>query len=69
MCQKAQENWVRLIYCLQDPTIHHTDLHTNVPVRQHILLHVYYNGVIIFNVMKIKKVSGKLTIALTFSMY
>ena len=48
-----------LIYCLQDLTIHHKDLHINVPVRLHIPLHVYYNRfIILYYLMKIKKVKA-----------
>ena len=45
MGHKPWENWVRLIYCLQDPTIHHKDLHINVPVQLYIPLHFYYNEI------------------------
>ena len=39
------ENWERLIYCSQDPTIHRKDLHTNVPAQLYIPLHFYYNEI------------------------
>ena len=42
---KPWENWERLIYCLQDPTIHRKDLHINVPVQLRIPDHVYYNEI------------------------
>ena len=45
MDHKPWENWVRLIYCLQDPTIHRMDLHINVPVQLCIPDHVYYNEI------------------------
>ena len=36
---------MRLIYCLQDPTIHRKDLHINVPDQLRIPDHVYYNEI------------------------
>ena len=73
MDHKAQENWVRLIYCLQDPTIHRRDLHINVPVQQCIPDHVYYNEIQLNCLIKIKKslyfLIENITIAQTFSVY
>ena len=55
MDHKSQENWVRLIYCLQDPTIHRKDLHINVLVQLCIPDHVYYNEIHLNYLIKIKK--------------
>ena len=55
MGHKPWENWARLICCLQDLTIHHKDLHINVPVQLCTPDHVYYNEIQLNYLIKIKK--------------
>ena len=69
---KPWENWERLFYCLQGPTIHHKDLHINVPVQLHIPDPVYYNEIQLNYLIKKRNsilLIENITIAQTFSMY